>query len=241
MQNAISAFQWFIVCIVLFSMSCKHEANIQVFSISEIQNPNNIPLEQTISHSGNSFASEANIGIWMFKNNHIANWLGKENDGEEVYEPINVIWIDYASESVDQTRNKIASFLSENSFSERGGSSTGYFGFIGNSDDLKKIKQYPSDKTWSDGSAVVDNNHGRTFSGTSISGNAYYTLGAFSREKGISHNFASFNGARNKLLQKGNWVDEGKDNTIKNIYHKGTINGFSTKDHDGASIFVLYP
>jgi len=177
----------------------------------------------------------------MFKNNHIANWLGKEVDGKQVYEAINIIWVDYLSETDIEAKEKIKEFLENNSFKTREGSSTGYFTFMGESTQLKKIRQHPTDKTWSDGKSVSDNNHGRIFTNKDNTGNAFYTLGAFSREKGISHKFISFNVARNALHPTGNWVYEGMSITIPNIYQTGVQNGFSTKDHDGVFIFVLYP
>lgn len=241
MKTEILIVKLIICFIVLLSVSCKHEETTIVNNIGEIQNPYNLPLVYSFSHSGNTFESEVIIGIWMFKNNHIANWLGKSNDGEEIYEPINVIWIDYVSSNENEAKEKVAGFLGNNSFKTRGGSSTGYFTFMGDSIVLKKIKQNPSDKTWSDGNALVNNNHGRIFIGNSTTGNAFYTLGAFSREKGISHNFISFNSARDALNLSGKWVIEGIETNIPNIHPPGSYSGFSTKDHDRVLVFVLYP
>jgi len=241
MNTEISIAKLILCWIILLSVSCKHEETITINNIGEIQNPYDLPLVYSFSHSGNSFDSEATVGIWMFKNNHIANWLGKSDNGEEIYEPINVIWIDYVSSNENEAKEKVAEFLSNSSFKTRDGSSTGYFTFVGDSTVLIKVKQNPSDKTWSDGSAIVNNNHGRIFTRKSNIGNAFYTLGAFSREKGISHNFISFNSARNALHPIGNWVNEGINTNIPNIYPPGSFSGFSTQDHDGVFVFVLYP
>ena len=231
-----------IICIIfMFSISCKHEETININSIDKVQNPHNLPLQYFFYHTGNTFESEITIGIWMFKSNYIANWLAKKVDGEEVYEPINIIWVDYLSETDIEAKENIKDFLENNSFKTRDGSSTGYFTFVGESSQLKKISQHPTDKTWSDGKSVADNNHGRIFTKRDNTGNAFYTLGAFSREKGISHKFISFNAARNALHPSGSWVYDGMNKTIPNIYQPGVQSDFSTKDHDGVYIFVLYP
>lgn len=232
---------YLVACCIIFFLSCKHDPIVVVNNINEIKNPYNIPLLYEYNHESNNFKSSLVISLWMFKNNHIANWLGEDDNGTEIYEPVNVLWIDYVSKNTDEAKNRVAGFLSENSFKTRGGSSTGYFVFMGDEENTKKIIQNPADKTWSDGSALVNNNHGRIFTQIDNTGNAFYTLAAFSREKGISHNFISFNDARNALHQKGDWIVDNTVEFLPNIYLPGVNHNFSTKDHDGVSLFVLYP
>jgi hypothetical protein len=86
-----------------------------------------------------------------------------------------------------------------------------------------------------------DNNHGRIFVRKPPDGKAFYTLGAFSRETGISHHFISFNSARNALHATGDWIKEDLITDIPNSYPPGDSMPFSTQDHDGVVLFVLYP
>jgi hypothetical protein len=226
----------------LLISSCKHEETIVIKSIDEIKNPNQIPLTTHFYHNGvNELKSEATIAVWMFKNEHIADWLGENVDGKKVYEPINVMWIDYKSGSIEEAKGEISQFLKNNSFKMRGGSSTGYFSFFGTDENPDKTGQYPSDKTWSDASALNDNNHGRIFIRKSPDNNAFYTLGAFSRESGISHHFISFNEARNALHAKGKWIKEEMTTDFPNQYPPADSLPFSTQDHNGVIFYVLYP
>jgi len=228
--------------IVLISSSCKHEAIILIRTIDEVKNPYQVPLTYSFSHEGeNGLNSEATFTAWMLKNDHIANWLGEKKDGKEVYEPINVLWIDYRSSDIEEAKDEVSRFLKDCGFDLRKGSSTGYFTFIGKEGNLSRTGQLPSDKTWSDRSALKDNNHGRIFTRKSPDGKAYYTLGAFSRETGISHHFVSFNSARDAMHETGDWKKESQINDIPNVYPPDDTLSFSTQDHNGTAIFVMYP
>ena len=85
------------------------------------------------------------------------------------------------------------------------------------------------------------NNHGRIFTRRSSDDMAWYTIASFSRETGTFHKFVSFNEARDALQPIGNWVLEDLNTSWPNILPTGTFSDFSTKDHDGVAIFVLYP
>jgi len=243
----MKAQTYFLILISFPFLQCsKHE--IAGNNNNDPENPYGVVIEDTFEHIAHPFyQSSCKIGLWMLKEGHIANWKGVYDF--ELYEAINVLWIDYIATSHEEAKLHIKLFLENSGFSTRGFSSSGYHTFI----DDKEVVQYPLDDPWSDHkNPFVENNHGRVFiSGNINTGNhqqVYYSSGSFSRETSMDHYFISFNQSRDKLTLSANWVEEGKV-VLKNVYNKCKElkirkemgYAYSTIDHDGSRVFVLYP
>lgn len=240
-MNRNASLFFAVIILTLLWHSCSKNDTIVTKPINEIRNPYKLPLTFTYLHQQNEFNSQATIGLWMFKNDHIANWLGEDDNGKEIYEPINVLWIDYSADTKEEALFNISEFLIANGYKTRRGSSTGYFSYIGVQPSPEFTPQSPTDKTWSDGNAWQENNHGRLFTASSASGGAFYSLISLSRETAVTHHFVSFKSARESLKAQKSWQLEQVLTNIANAYPPGSNEHFSTKDHDAISVFVKYP
>ncbi len=204
----------------------------------------------------------AEVGIWMFDREEIvidaiADWLDRPYKDKILFEPINVLWIDYISERESEAIGRIEDFF-ENStprFTPESGHSDGYFGVYGDVTrnpfpkiDWKSQNPASSGRAWADNTTTSDNNHGRIFPAyhtVSSEGNlVFFTTGAFSRETGLlaGHDYISFNEARNALTVSGGWVSQRRED-FGNIYPYDPHLAFSTSElerHNGVRIFALY-
>ena len=221
------------------------------------------------------------IGIWMHKPDElsveaISKWLDKkyapqnETEKKTLYEPINVMWIDFTTDGFFDSRENVESFLKNNGFFSEGPfspdipkHSDGYSSFF------NATTNFPANQageTWVDTKWPAENNHGRIFESYPIVTNmgtpAYVTLGAFSREgkaaaagipcidyiPGPCHEFISFNQARDALGLVPQWktLPNPSDPENADLFHFGNefpydVNrDFWTGDHDGVRIFVKY-
>lgn len=123
------------------------------------------------------------------------------------------------------------------------------------------FSQLPSNKelgfissAFSDGSTTSDNNHGRIFGPYYFKG-AYVFVGAFSREAGGSHNFISFNMARDAFAYSLNRTTQYKLYTpdlspdieisanghTTNLDNKIDLDTYTTADHDGQAVVLVRP
>ena len=130
------------------------------------------------------------IGSWMLCSKNIydrADWLDKG-----IYEPITNMWKDKVSTNYTQAYARVNYHLSGEGFDLSIMHSAWYYGYINGS-------FYFNERggTWTDDYWWKDNNHGRVFGPVKV-GSYWITLGAFSREKGVSHDFINFYQARDK-------------------------------------------
>jgi hypothetical protein len=184
--------------------------------------------------------TSVDIGIWMFKTkelnlNSIANWIGVQNEGKFILEPINVVWVDYVSKSKQEAEEKVITFLINNNFLHRSGSSIGYAAVF---EQNYWIEQYR--ETWSDKlNPNTINNHGRVFLGfetkTNEGNRAFVSTGAFSVED-EKHLFLSFDDALKQFNETEIWKIYSEylsvNNVVKNYW-------FSTFDHRKIKTFIL--
>ncbi|MCK4420537.1 T9SS type A sorting domain-containing protein [candidate division WOR-3 bacterium] len=186
-----------------------------------------------VTVGGNS----AYVGVWMWKctsfsTSCIADWVGMYSN-PEIWEPINVFWLDAGATSTDAAASRAIMSISP-TFKDRSWHSDGYYGWFDWSWYGQEYGPYGYG-TFSDGSAIFANNHGRIFGGHSPGGGWWYTTGAFSRETGTFHRFTSFNQARTavKNAMGGGFSYLGS----YYFYNKENTSSYTTKDHDGYCYF----
>jgi hypothetical protein len=120
-----------------------------------------------------------------------ANWLGRPTaDGRELLEPINLIVVDESSTSAAESQQKLIREFSEAGFAPRFGHSSGYWGKMNGT----HFPQTPSqtDMAFADYMWTFTNNHTRMF-GPFKSANFFIWIGSSSTEKGVIHDYVSFN------------------------------------------------
>lgn len=184
------------------------------------------------------------LGSWLlYENGNIANSLGVlDDDSLQIYEPTNVLWIDYQSASITQAREKINQFMEDSGFNLEGCPlHTAQYSVTYNR--TRTVIQTPRNATWAGAEWPNTNNHGRVFPAFRQTGSGesvYYTLGAFSREKsaGEFHEFLSFDIARDALRPSNGWRDKGIF-PLQNIYPADSLKAFTTQDHSGTRVFEL--
>ncbi|MCD4791847.1 MAG: hypothetical protein K8R54_01340 [Bacteroidales bacterium] len=135
--------------------------------------------------------SGVDIGSWMLLSKNTtdrAEWLDAG-----IYEPITNMWKDKVSTSSSKALSRISKHLSGEGFNLSAMHTSAYYGYINETYKYNAYNLY----TWTDDYWYKDNNHGRIFGPVKV-GDYWITLGAFSREKGISHDFINFYEARNK-------------------------------------------
>ena len=223
-------------------------------------------LTHNFTYGSGPLQSSAEVGIWMFKDpildlDDIADWLREttfqhehwENFGVIIHEPINVLWIDYASPDDVSARERVEEYLQRQGFfGEDSGHGIGYSGWINT-----LVPQWPNDVAWVDTPFPDPNNHGRVFPAANVGTTqdpVFYTLGAFSREDvGFTllnpvlhpHAFISFDTAQQQVLGGTpadptlvgeilhGWTYEKLDATWRNILP------LTTADHKGVAVLVL--
>jgi hypothetical protein len=210
-----------------------------------IRNPFNVPLYVNIDFETNLQTHNCGFEIcnWMLRGNNIACWLDWYSF--KLYEPINVIYIDFVSETAEESKQKVKDFLYNNSYMIRSGSSTGYYTII----EDEKCKQSPSYYVWSDNlDPKVENNHARIFFSTKPSSKGdiqyYISAGSFSREAAIKHNYISFEDAKNSLTATGEWKESNIEVTSNVLNYNSDFEdakdyNYSTVDHTGIRIFYI--
>lgn len=230
-------------------MNIKKTLHIYLFILLCSCSENNILLEpktpalkfkyKLTIPKNNSFVS-FNFGIWMFKANYInknaiANWINVEHLGKKVLEPINVVWVDFRAKNKEESTENIISFLTQNNFLMRSGSSIGYSSFF---EDYQWVGQYQ--ETWSnklDPNTI--NNHGRIFLShqikTESNGSFFVSSGAFSVES-EKHLFISFKEALQQFNAVKGWSLY-KDKL--NVGNSIVFDNYSTFDHEGIKVFIL--
>ena len=176
------------------------------------------------------------IGKWLlYPNLKPGNWKGARYKGKKMREPINVIFKDEKSSSPEDGINSIINELYKAGYQIRWGHFSGLYSLI----DRKLYKQIPQKFfcAFSDDSWLKRNNHGRLF-GPHLKDGTFYFTGAFSREKGFTHGFISFNKGRDDLIAK--FDDGGKYKFVKyvNLDNKIENEAISTADHDGKAVLI---
>ncbi len=181
------------------------------------------------------------IGYWMLDSKgEVANWLGIRATGKRVAEPINVIIVDRFSPDAQSATLMLEKALSENGFPGRGGHSKGYEAIIGGARCPELL--VGSKATFSDGSFLSENDHGRIF-GPFDSGKGFVFVAAFSRERPdtfrMRHVLVSFNVARDivagALKASGSYQIEGFVPLGNALFWSPTR---TTWDHDGNAVLV---
>ena len=147
--------------------------------------------------------------MWMFSEkqfevNAIADWIGVKKNGKTILEPINIIWVDFRATNKNEAIENITTFLNDNGFLLRNGSSNGYYGLFDSSEWIHQYKE-----TWSDNqNPNTINNHGRIFLSHQLKSNlnnaVFISTGAFSIED-QNHYLISFDDALKKIDKTGQW------------------------------------
>lgn len=178
------------------------------------------------------------IDPFMYKPDSVnyAVWLDrKQSDGRFIREPINIIIVDSrAKDSLEAIARLLTAFTLAD-FPPRFGHTGGYFGKM----DGKLNHQQPSvsQHAFSDYMWAFTNNHARIFGPYKVE-NAYYWIGSSSRERGISHDYVSFDRARNDLANM--LVSKANAVVISQISLNNKLDDseFSTGDHDGKATMI---
>ena len=172
------------------------------------------------------------IGKWMLKSGgQVANWGGQLNNGQPIYEPINVIIIDDASTSREESITKLNRAMKVAGFPARTPHSGGYKALI----DGATHGQQPTGFLQAFASSGTPTDHGRMF-GPADSSAGYVWTGAFSTQN-ASHRYVSFVMARDDLASQ--LVASGVATSLESI---DMGNAGITGDHDGyAVVLVLNP
>lgn len=182
------------------------------------------------------------IDKWMLQSDGVtpADWLGQKYQGKQMQEPINLVICDSLATSPDNAKSRLESFLSTAGYPSRYGHSSGYKGHIsGTTFTQMPTGVLPPGNAYSDNLLILDNNHGRIF-GPYWTGKMYVFIAAFSRETGTTHNYVSFNQARNdlaaKLTGKAGFVAGASLALFNQI--AGTDPSKTTGDHDGNGAYL---
>jgi len=158
-----------------------------------------------------------------------------KKNGKTILEPINIIWVDFRATNKNEAIENITTFLNDNGFLLRNGSSNGYYGLFDSSEWIHQYKE-----TWSDNqNPNTINNHGRIFLSHQLKSNlnnaVFISTGAFSIED-QNHYLISFDDALKKIDKTGQWQ------IFKNRFISNNIiqnNDYITYDHKGIKVFVL--
>lgn len=149
------------------------------------------------------------IGKWMINSDGtIANWLGQEQEGRTIHEPVNVVLVDRSSKTIEEARENLLNTLSRAGFPSLPlHSSTGYNGILAGS----VYAQYPGGarQVFSDGAFFSENNHARVFGPAPAElpdGSGYVWSASVSRETGSldrrgMHQYVTFEGSEAALAQ----------------------------------------
>jgi hypothetical protein len=182
------------------------------------------------------------IGKWMIgRDGTIAHWLGEIFEGKTLREPVNIIVVDTRAGSAESAKQRLLAASTAAGYPVRMGHSTGYRGYIGG----QFYPQIPEgrDDAFSNRVFELSNNHGRIF-GPHLLGDAYVSIGAFSREevrplRAPAHGYASFNRARDDYSQA---LDRATSFKRKGFVELGNAivadPRVTTGDHDGLAVLL---
>ena len=218
------------------------------------------------NHRSATLSASIDIGVWMHRGQQlaqttIANWLGVPHEQKQLFEPINVLWVDPTVSSEVAARNNVLAFLDRCDFKREGDylfgaiprHSSGYSAWANG----QWRGQYDPDDAWVQLSfGGLSGDHGRIFPAfqvMSAAGAVYVTPGAFSREGSYGnpflfgldcainrencHAYQSFDAARAKLNCGAiGWIASGPVD-LRNSYPISMGLSFSTADHTGALVF----
>lgn len=179
---------------------------------------------------------------WMLAPDLVAaHWLGAQVSGKQLMEPLNVVFVDWRSRSMEEARAVLSEALSAAGFPSRTGHSGGYYAFMNG----RLHPQLPSEPyhAFSDELFELPNDHGRVFGPVSWEGRFLF-VAAFSREgvaplDKVKHPYLSFNRARDKVAdrldertayKRGGFVD------LRNHLAGDPIH--TTGDHDGLAVLL---
>ncbi|MET0475195.1 MAG: Ig-like domain-containing protein [Mycobacterium sp.] len=170
------------------------------------------------------------LGQWMLKSNgEISNYGGAMQDGKTLLEPVNVIIVDTTSTTRAESIRKLNAAMKAAGFPASVPHTTGYQGLINGT----IYGQQPSGflQAFSNNATLQD--HGRIFGpAPAENGQGFVWTGAFSTE-GTSHQYLSFNQARNDLANA--LVASGAATQLTTV---DMGNGGITGDHDGSAVVL---
>lgn len=232
-------FPVILITLILFFSSCT-EKNKQNDSKKNIQDTSKQKIQAVESEDVIKPPNLPPLGKWMYNSDKkYSEWLGENLNGKSLREPINLVLVDSISKSAEDAKTFLINNFKLAGFDVRAGHSSGYFGFIENT-------QYPQlpDKpnhAFSDEPFEKDNNHGRVFGPCVING-VYYFTAAFSREKVVVnipiHKFESFVAARNKIAENLNAESKYKVAGKVDMQNRLETDKITTGDHDGRAILL---
>ena len=250
----------------LLMAGCLHECDEKTPAGPSAASDGPAVFSTAYNHRSATLSMTIDVGGWMHRGQRleratIAKWLGVPFEQKELFEPINVLWVDPTAGSEIAARDNVVSFLDQCDFAREGdflfGSiprhSRGYSAWANG----QWREQYDPDDAWVQlAFGGISGDHGRIFPAfqvTSAAGAVYVTSGAFSREGGYGnpflfgldcavnrencHAYLSFNAARDKLnCGVSRWTVSGPVD-LRNIYPTSRGLSFSTADHTGALVF----
>lgn len=179
---------------------------------------------------------------WMLAPDLVAaHWLGAKVNGKELVEPLNVVFVDRRSKSMEEARVVLSEALSVAGFPSRTGHSGGYYAFM----DGRLHPQLPSEPNhaFSDEPFELPNDHGRVFGPVSLEGRFVF-VAAFSREgvaplDKVKHRYVSFNRARDKVADRLDERTAYKRRGFVDLRnHLAGDPIHTTGDHDGQAVLL---
>jgi hypothetical protein len=179
------------------------------------------------------------MGPFMYRSeslDSVANWLGRPaEDGREILEPINMIFVDDQSTSMEASRARIYDIFSNAGFRARFGHSSDYVGWMNNTFYTQTPTE--SETAFSDFMWVFTNNHARVF-GPYKSDDYWIWIASSSQEKGTIHDYVSFSKSRDKMAE--NMVKLSGCVLLGSIPLNNLINTptSQTGDHDGFATVI---
>jgi hypothetical protein len=249
----------------LLMAGCLHECDEKTPTAPSAASDGPAIFSTAYNHRSATLSLTIDIGGWMHRGQRleratIAKWLGVPFEQKELFEPINVLWVDPAASSEVAARDSVIAFLDQCDFAREGNifgalprHSTGYSAWANG----QWRAQYDPDDAWVQLSfGGLSGDHGRIFPAfqvMSAAGAVYFTPGAFSREGSYGnpilfgldcalnrencHAYQSFDAARDKLnCGASGWIASGPVD-LRNRYPASMGLSYSTADHTGALVF----
>lgn len=194
--------------------------------------PQDTPLPKNISDA------MPKIGKWMYESGTgtPAQWLGLKLNDKTLYEPINLIIVDTISTSDSASGRLVEQRFAMAGFNARPGHTSTYKGKM-NEHDFPQLPADTSNKAFSNYLWTFTNDHARLF-GPYHKNSIYFWIGAASRERGLSHEYLTFSGAREafeKQLVRFSSVRNLGKHDLHNTQNNKTD---TTGDHDGTAVVL---
>lgn len=185
------------------------------------------------------------VGKWMIAPDSApAHWLNEIYEGKHLREPINVIILDSAANSVVHARERLLAALVAAGFPARLGHSSGYSAMI--ADTTREQLMDGSSGTFADEPFEFNNDHGRIFGPYEFKG-AYVWTASLSREKiaplsSVKHEYVSFNRAREAFvlgMEQKTTFHAARSVPLNNTLLNDA--NLTSGDHDGMAALLVAP